>query len=218
MRTSPPENTARGVRAARANLSSRIVLVLGVCLLCAIFILLSSAYSAPQEDSDIDDISSLHERLTGYASGMAPDILALADLGSNFPDVAALPPVAASNLAPIFSATLAADRWDKAPGGDATVCVVVRTYVGHRAALPALLASLISQGHPALTIFLADTGSGASFGAGLSTIATTFNALAGRRAVVVSSRTRASSRAAFPNLAVEDFGYLVTDAVVGDSE
>jgi len=215
---SPTEHVARSVasRAAhlvRSNLVARSIPVLIVCAICAAFIVLSSfAISASgssrrrvggqNDDSDSDadhDVSGSFANADARAESVP--------LGAN----------AATQLSAVFNPGPTAEWWAKAPGGSASVCVIVRTYSGHRAALPALLASLLSSGHPGLSLILADTGSGAPFGPEMASIAATFNALAGRRAVVVSSRTRATVRPLFPHLKTEDFGYLVTDAVLSDS-
>ena len=113
-----------------------------------------------------------------------------------------LSPYSAHQLTRLFSPAATAAWWAGAPGGSASVCVIVRTFIGQRAALPALLSSLLASGHPALTVFLADTGSGAPCGADLAAIASTFYVLGGRRAVVVTLRTRANVRPLFPRLQV----------------
>lgn len=215
---SPTEHVARSVasRAAhlvRSNLVARSIPVLIVCAICAAFIVLSS-FAISATGSSRRRVGELNDDTVSEADPDSSGSFADADPSAGSVHLGAK---AAVQLSAVFNPGPTADWWGKAPGGSASVCVIVRTYSGHRAALPALLASLLSSGHPGLSLILADTGSGAPFGPEMASIAATFNVLAGRRAVVVSSRTRSTVRPLFPHLKTEDFGYLVTDAVLSDS-
>lgn len=165
--------------------------------------------------ADEDSLVNSQDGDGSDGTGVDPDGVTPPTVDTEGPPTPLLPR-AVSTLTSVFSTTPTAAWWEVNPGGTASVCVIVRTFIGQRATLPALLSSLLASGHPGLSIILADTGAGAPFGSELLSIAQTFNSLAGRRAVVVSSRTRANMRAEFPKLAVEDYGYLVTDGVLSD--
>jgi hypothetical protein len=96
------------------------------------------------------------------------------------------------------------------------VCMVVRTYAGHRNMLMAMLASVLLWDHPGLTIYLLDTGKDVPFSE-LPRLAEMASAMAGRPDAVRLSRWRhGSARAQFPWYADEDHGYLATDLTLED--
>ena len=99
----------------------------------------------------------------------------------------------------------------------ASVCMVVRTFEGHRNKLMVLLSTVLLWDHPALTIYLLDTGKGDAFTA-LPDVANMTSRIAGRPgAVRVSHWRNAESRAAFPQLGdIEDHGYIATDLTIDD--
>lgn len=97
-----------------------------------------------------------------------------------------------------------------------SVCMVVRTFVGHRNTLMAMLASVLLWDHPSLTIYLVDTGAQQPF-TELPRLARMASAMAGRPdAVRVSDWTHATSRAQFPDFTDEDHGYIATDLTIED--
>ena len=98
-----------------------------------------------------------------------------------------------------------------------STCVIVRTYAAQRNTLVALLGSLAASRHPGLFITLVDTGRELPF-PDLHALADLFsNALLERpQAVSVSRWGYNNSRALFPALAREDFGYVATDLAIED--
>lgn len=108
-------------------------------------------------------------------------------------------------------------NWSASVGGPTqSVCMVVRTFVGQRNALVALLASALSSRHPSLHVILVDTGKAQPFHA-LAGVAGLVNGMAGREAVHVSRWTYHTSRARYPALTVEDYGYVATDLALEDA-
>ena len=97
-----------------------------------------------------------------------------------------------------------------------TTCVIVRTYANQRNALVALIATLLSSRHPGIYAILVDTGKKAPF-KDIGKLAQLWNSLVGRDAVFVSRWTYHNSRAIFPQLAVEDYGYVATDLAMEDA-
>lgn len=96
------------------------------------------------------------------------------------------------------------------------VCMVVRTYAGHRNMLMAMLASVLLWDHPGLTVYLLDTGKDVPF-AELPKLAAMASAMAGRPDAVRLSRWRhGTARAQFPWYTEEDHGYLATDLTLED--
>ena len=107
--------------------------------------------------------------------------------------------------------------WRNRTGSDLTTCVVVRTYVNQRNMLMALLGSLAASRHPGLFTILVDTGKAEPFDE-LPALAALFNELSERpHAVSVSRWAYHNSRALYPQLAVEDFGYVATDLALEDA-
>ena len=99
---------------------------------------------------------------------------------------------------------------------DTPVCMLVRTYAAHRNMLMALLASVLLWDHPALTIYLLDTGKDAPFSE-LPRLASLASKMAGKPDTVrVSKWTHASARAQFPDYKDEDHGYIATDLAIED--
>ena len=97
-------------------------------------------------------------------------------------------------------------------------CVIARTHSEERseARLLAFLTSLFVPNHPRLTVFLADTGDGAR-SRRLKQIVERFNALLGRRDAVILSRwNRKTTRAQWPQVTAEDYGYLALDLTLDD--
>jgi hypothetical protein len=133
----------------------------------------STVVSAAEEDSVAPEDEGGGADGGGGGSGGFPQLNAEGGFPEVNPDDGSgggaldLPASTAPSLSRVFAAAPTAAWWEKAPGGSASVCAIVRTYVGQRAALPALLSSLLASGHPGLTLILADTGSGAPFGADL---------------------------------------------------
>lgn len=143
----------------------------------------------------------------GGTRGQAAAAVAAACAATAAADVAT-PPAAE----PLFSTSPSFDA-----GATLPVCVLVRTYEAQANAVPALLASLFASGHPSLTVILADTGQKEVFKPALERAAAAFNALVGRPgAVRVAPHTHSSSRARVPKLAINDFGYVITDLMLED--
>lgn len=101
-------------------------------------------------------------------------------------------------------------------GSQVRVCMIVRTFAGHRNKLVALLASVLLWQHAHLTITLVDTGSEAFVD--LPLIAELTSAISGRAGSVrISHWRRDAARSRFPQLGdLEDHGYVATDLAMED--
>jgi len=94
---------------------------------------------------------------------------------------------------------------------DPTVCIVVRTYTGHRSSLPGLITSLASNDYPNMHIFLVDTEGGFD---DLPKFESLFNSLYNREFVHTTNITKQYRYERFPNFTREDFGYAQTDLMI----
>lgn len=107
--------------------------------------------------------------------------------------------------------------WRKRAGSDLTTCVVVRTYIAQRNMLVALLGSMAASRHPGLYVVVVDTGKQEPM-TELQAIADQFNAIVERPyAVSVSRWNYHNSRALYPELEREDYGYVATDLALEDA-
>jgi hypothetical protein len=111
---------------------------------------------------------------------------------------------------------LGGEKWERHPGKDVSLCVVIRTFAGHQHALGAMLASLAAAAHPHTSVYLIDTGMKEPF-TSLPAIVKEFNALVGFEMAKVSNRTSNNSRPLIRALqGFEDWGYAATDMVIND--
>ena len=121
----------------------------------------------------------------------------------------------AFRVAPAYDASLAPNASFSPAATALHPCVLVRTYSGNRNGLVSLLWSLLLSGHPNLRAFVVDTGKAPA--PGLPAIVRSVNALSGRTWVEMSRRTFAQDvTPQFTTLAVEDYGYVLTDLVMED--
>jgi hypothetical protein len=106
--------------------------------------------------------------------------------------------------------------WQGNAGRDISVCVIVRTWVGHTHCLGAMLATLAAGAHPDVSVFLVDTGRKEAF-TSLHDIVEQFNINVGFKMARISERTSNNSRPLFPAIGdMEDWGYIATDMAISD--
>eukprot|EP00026_Physarum_polycephalum_P012256 Phypoly_transcript_12546.p1 GENE.Phypoly_transcript_12546~~Phypoly_transcript_12546.p1 ORF type:complete len:312 (+),score=25.20 Phypoly_transcript_12546:101-1036(+) len=94
---------------------------------------------------------------------------------------------------------------------DPTVCVVIRTYAGHRSSLPGLITSLASNDYPNMHLYLVDTDGDFD---DLPKYESLFNMLYNREFVHVTNITKQYRYERFPNFTKQDFGYAQTDLMI----
>lgn len=91
---------------------------------------------------------------------------------------------------------------------DPGVCVLIRTFFMHRAALPALIGSLAANNYPNLNIFLIDTEGNFEE---MPDFVHLFNLLYNKDFVHLSGATKELMKAKYPEYLLNDFGYRLTD-------
>jgi len=94
---------------------------------------------------------------------------------------------------------------------DPSVCVIIRTYQGHRSLLPGLITSLASNEYPNMHVYLLDTQGDFE---DLPKFETLFNAIYNREFVHATNVTRQYARERYPEFTTSDFGYLQTDLMI----
>jgi hypothetical protein len=91
------------------------------------------------------------------------------------------------------------------------VCVVVKVYAAHAYSLPVLLAGIFSgfETRSHMRAVVLNTDDAAPY-VGLIELIDRINLLIGFQGVILSPRSSADVRSAFPELVIDDYGYLAT--------
>lgn len=97
------------------------------------------------------------------------------------------------------------------------VCLVVKTYAAHEHSLPVLLAGVFSDGNTRdhMRAIVVNTDSVHPF-PGLDELVENMNSLIGFPGILMSPRTPDGVKEFFPELRMNDYGYLTSDAVLDD--